>query len=92
MKRPEQGDTGEVSLLDLLRSNYAKEGAEEFFLQEEPAPGETLPDGYVRRFPVQPYRERPGGSGTRLRVIPVLCVLAMLLILLGVILWRSLLR
>ena len=80
MKRTEREDAAAVSLLEQIRFNYGTEGAEEFSLRtEEPAPEEALPDGYVRRSPVQPYGPDPKGKRKVLTAVLILCLLAVLL-------------
>ena len=93
MKRPERADAASVSLLEQLRQSYGMDGAENRSMQAEDLPsGEVLPDGYVRRSPVQPYSRRPGEIEKQLPAVPILCGLAAVLILLGIILWRFILR
>ena len=57
-------------------------------LAEEPAPEETLPDGYVRRSPVQPYGPDPKGKRKVLTAVLILCLLAVLLAAAGLLYLR----
>ena len=89
MTRSEQTE----SLLELLRRNYKTDGLEDLPLwDDEPPSGETLPDGYIRRSPVQTYRDGPAAGSRRPPVVLILLALILALILLGIILWRTILH
>lgn len=90
MTRSEPEASGALSLLELLRQSYKTDELEAFSPQEEAA-GTKLPDGYVRRSPVQPYADPPGGVRRPLKAL-ILCAAVLALALLGLILWRVFFR
>ena len=91
MTGPERNPSGVMTLLEQLRQNYrADEGEDGFVQTENRSVREQLPDGYIRLTAVQPYRDRPESMPRRKRWIPVLCGLAVCLVLAGIILWRVL--
>lgn len=93
MTGPEREETAGLTLLEILRQNYKTDGLEDLSLWEEKEPaGEKLPDGYVRRSPVQPYRDAPGAAKRRPPTVLILCALILGVIAVGFILWRSILH
>ena len=77
---------GPASLLEQLRQSYKTDRTETFSAGEDTPPGMKLPDGYVRRSPVQTYREGPDYHKKQLIRTAILCVVAAAVIVIVIIL------
>ncbi len=92
MNRSEHTGIGSAGLLEMIRQSYKTDEAEGVPRQEEAPAGQTLPDGYVRRSPVQPYRGRSGSVRSLAKVSGLLCALILVLILIIILVWRFILH
>ena len=88
MTGPERRDEKTLSLMEQLRQSYKTDGTATIPLENEAPPAFTLPDGYVRRTPVQPYVEEPGYRRKRILRIIYICAVAALLLAAGIVLWK----
>lgn len=77
-----------MSLLELLRQSYKTDEAADLFSEQKTVPGVKLPDGYIRKSPVQPYRVGPGWRRKRILTIVLVCAVAAALVAVGILIWK----